>query len=159
MGLQRCLSTGGAQPSSIPQFSVPPTARERQVLELLVRGSSNKEIACALSCSVRTAECHVARLLEKTGADSRAVLIASVLGNERGLAGSTGAGLLGHAAGVHAREAVAAIAAGRVTRASGRVLRDVRRPANRARATDLPSRPCGSCWALPVPSRPPRGRP
>ncbi|MGC4118038.1 MAG: LuxR C-terminal-related transcriptional regulator [Myxococcales bacterium] len=80
LGVQRCLSASTAKPPSPQEFSVPPTAREREVLELLVRGSSNKEIACALGCSVRTVECHVARLMEKSGAGSRAVIIAQVLG-------------------------------------------------------------------------------
>ncbi|MGC4118037.1 MAG: helix-turn-helix transcriptional regulator [Myxococcales bacterium] len=87
LGVQRCLRASTAQPPDVQEFSVPPTAREREVLELLVRGSSNKEIACALGCSVRTVECHVARLLEKTGADSRAVIIARVLGKGSSLSG------------------------------------------------------------------------
>jgi two-component system response regulator FixJ len=42
------------------------TAREREVLELLVTGQANKQIAHALNISVRTVEIHRARVMEKT---------------------------------------------------------------------------------------------
>lgn len=45
--------------------------RERQVLELLTRGKSNKEIAAALGVSVNTINTHVATILLKLGADDR----------------------------------------------------------------------------------------
>ncbi len=52
------------------------TSRELEVLDLLVEGLSNKEIAARLGCAVGTAEIHVASVLRKSGADSRARLIA-----------------------------------------------------------------------------------
>jgi DNA-binding CsgD family transcriptional regulator len=52
------------------------TPRETEVLELLVRGLANKEIATALDTSVKTCEAHVSSLLHKSGADSRAAVIA-----------------------------------------------------------------------------------
>jgi DNA-binding NarL/FixJ family response regulator len=51
------------------------TERERQVLTLVGRGMSNKEIAGSLSISVATAKAHVARLLTKLGARDRAQLV------------------------------------------------------------------------------------
>ena len=52
--------------------------RERQVLELLARGSSNKLIARELSISPRTVEIHRANMLNKIGANhtSEAIRIA-----------------------------------------------------------------------------------
>ena len=47
------------------------TAREREVLGLLVEGMSNKQIARALGISVRTVTVHVSNVLRKTGAASR----------------------------------------------------------------------------------------
>jgi predicted ATPase/DNA-binding CsgD family transcriptional regulator len=47
------------------------TGRERQVLRLLIDGLSDKEIAAALSISVRTANNHVGGLLAKLGVSSR----------------------------------------------------------------------------------------
>jgi RNA polymerase sigma factor (sigma-70 family) len=41
------------------------TARERQVLELVVAGQHNREIAAQLAISVRTVEVYKARLMEK----------------------------------------------------------------------------------------------
>lgn len=47
------------------------TAREREVLRLLVAGRRNAEIASALTVSLRTAEYHVSNILAKLGARSR----------------------------------------------------------------------------------------
>ena len=44
------------------------TAREREILELLIVGLHNKEVARRLGISPRTVEIHKARVLEKTGA-------------------------------------------------------------------------------------------
>jgi FixJ family two-component response regulator len=52
------------------------TSRERQVLELLVRGYSTKAIASELSISARTIDDHRAQISSKTGANSLAKLIA-----------------------------------------------------------------------------------
>jgi predicted ATPase/DNA-binding CsgD family transcriptional regulator len=48
------------------------TAREAEVLHLLVEGRSNAEIAQVLFISPRTASTHVSRILEKLGVGSRA---------------------------------------------------------------------------------------
>lgn len=51
------------------------TAREREVLEQLVIGQSNKAIAMELGISPRTVEIHRARVMEKMGARSIAHLV------------------------------------------------------------------------------------
>ena len=48
------------------------TARERDVLAVLAEGSSNQEIAARLFLSPRTVENHVAAILAKLGAATRA---------------------------------------------------------------------------------------
>jgi DNA-binding NarL/FixJ family response regulator len=50
------------------------TRRERGVLEMVVLGRSNKEIAALLSISLRTVKSHIARLLRKVGAENRILL-------------------------------------------------------------------------------------
>ena len=47
------------------------TRRENDVLELLARGRSNKQIAASLSLGLRTVESHVSNLLGKLGVNSR----------------------------------------------------------------------------------------
>lgn len=55
---------------------VPPLSpRERQVLELLAHGHTNREVADRLSLSVKTVETHRARLSDKLGLHSRADLV------------------------------------------------------------------------------------
>lgn len=51
------------------------TPRERDVLDLIVQGHSNKQAAAHLNISPRTVEIHRARVMEKTGADSVATLV------------------------------------------------------------------------------------
>jgi DNA-binding NarL/FixJ family response regulator len=51
------------------------TPREIEVLRLLARGLSNKELAAELNMSVRTAESHHANLMAKLGVNSLAELI------------------------------------------------------------------------------------
>jgi DNA-binding NarL/FixJ family response regulator len=62
-----------------PAAGEPLTRRERQVLELLAEGRSNKEIASVLDISDHTAKFHVGAILAKLGASSRgeAVVIAA----------------------------------------------------------------------------------
>jgi two-component system response regulator FixJ len=55
------------------------TPREREVLEELVAGRSNKEVGLALGISPRTVEIHRARLMEKMAADSLAHLVRQAL--------------------------------------------------------------------------------
>ena len=51
------------------------TARERQVVQLVAEGKSNKEIGNALGISLRTAENHRANILRKLNLDSVAGLV------------------------------------------------------------------------------------
>jgi DNA-binding NarL/FixJ family response regulator len=60
------------------------TPREREVLLLIARGRSNREIAEELHMSGATAKTHVSRLLSKLGARDRAQLV--VIAYESGLA-------------------------------------------------------------------------
>ena len=55
------------------------TTRERQVLELILKARSNREIASQLGIVERTAKHYVARLMKKTGADNRIKLTLSAL--------------------------------------------------------------------------------
>jgi DNA-binding CsgD family transcriptional regulator len=52
------------------------TPRQLDVLQYLARGEANKEIAQKLSCAENTVELHVTHLLRKSGASSRAQVIA-----------------------------------------------------------------------------------
>lgn len=52
------------------------TPRQEDVLRLLARGDANKEIAQALACAENTVELHVTELFRKSGAPTRAKLIA-----------------------------------------------------------------------------------
>jgi FixJ family two-component response regulator len=67
-------SPAGAMAFSFPGRE-PLTARERDVLELLVGGCSNKEVARRLDISPRTAEDHRARIMKKLGARNIADLV------------------------------------------------------------------------------------
>ena len=62
------------------------TRREREVLELLVTGSSNAEIAATLVISTRTVDHHVSAVLAKLGTPTRAE--ASAEATRRGLVGT-----------------------------------------------------------------------
>ena len=55
------------------------TQREREVLDLVVAGKTNRDIAEVLDISVKTVEAHRARLMEKVGAESLAELVAAAL--------------------------------------------------------------------------------
>jgi FixJ family two-component response regulator len=56
------------------------TQREREVLELIVEGRRNQEIAAALSINIKTVEAHRASVMRKTRADSLAELVRLVHG-------------------------------------------------------------------------------
>lgn len=55
------------------------TPRERQVMEMVVTGQANRQIAAALGLSEKTVEVHRAHVMEKMRADSLAQLVRMVL--------------------------------------------------------------------------------
>jgi len=59
------------------------TQRERDVLELVVAGKTNREIGEALDISVKTVEAHRARLMEKLEVGSLAELVQAVIASRR----------------------------------------------------------------------------
>jgi DNA-binding CsgD family transcriptional regulator len=59
------------------------TATERRIVDLVVEGMTNREIAGALFISVKTVEANLSRIFHKLGVRSRAHLIASVMGPAR----------------------------------------------------------------------------
>jgi two-component system response regulator NreC len=66
-----------AAATAAPERTAAPalSPRERQVLELLAHGHTNREVADRLSLSVKTVETHRSRLSEKLGLHSRADLV------------------------------------------------------------------------------------
>ena len=59
------------------------TAREREVMDLIVAGKANKVIAADLQISRRTVEIHRARVMEKMQASSLSELVQLVLESQR----------------------------------------------------------------------------
>ena len=62
--------------SNLGSLIEPLTPREREVLQLLLEGASNREIAQHLVLSVNTVKKHVLNLCGKLGVQSRAQAIA-----------------------------------------------------------------------------------
>ncbi len=58
------------------------TSREREVLELIVQGRLNKQIADDLGISIKTVEVHRARVMEKMNVSSLAELVQQVMAAE-----------------------------------------------------------------------------
>lgn len=83
---KRLQSTSGTHWVAIEQ-SVPPlkrlpwelTTRERQVLDGVMEGQTNRAIAVRLEISERTVETYVTRLLHRTGSETRAALVVACL--------------------------------------------------------------------------------
>lgn len=60
------------------------TQREREVLDLIILGKLNKQIADVLGISIKTVEVHRARVMEKMGVNSLAELVQSVISVDGG---------------------------------------------------------------------------
>jgi DNA-binding CsgD family transcriptional regulator len=63
---------------------LPFTGRELEIVSLLSRGCSTKEVADRLTLSVRTIEGHIYRAMAKAGASTREELIALLRRRRRG---------------------------------------------------------------------------
>ena len=73
---------GGGAPEPPPSPSSTLTTREREVLQLLVEGQSNKEVAASLGIGVKTAEAHRANLMKKLGVHSMSELVRYAIRNK-----------------------------------------------------------------------------
>jgi DNA-binding NarL/FixJ family response regulator len=58
-----------------------PTTREREIIQLLAEGSSNKEVADKLGISVKTVETHRAAIMRKLGLHSIGELVRYAIRN------------------------------------------------------------------------------
>jgi DNA-binding NarL/FixJ family response regulator len=76
--LVRVAKTLAAPP---PTMEGPLSGRELEVLELVARGLSNREIARELFVTEGTAKAHVSRIMAKTGVDRRAGLVRYAIEN------------------------------------------------------------------------------
>ena len=79
-GLQQLLRRGRAlaEPATSRLASAGLTPRETEIVNLVRRGLSNRQIATYLTLSHRTVEKHVESLLRKTGAHSRTHLVSMI---------------------------------------------------------------------------------
>ena len=75
----RRAAAGGLAYGVRPGRGVALSAREREVLQLVVAGASNDEIGARLGISARTAESHLRRLFDRTDVASRTELAARAL--------------------------------------------------------------------------------
>ena len=79
---QRRIGACRPRRTSVPQDPRGPveevlSTREEQIVGMVCRGMSNREVAGALYVSVKTVEAHLTRIFRKTGARSRATLVAA----------------------------------------------------------------------------------
>lgn len=66
----------------LPSESQPkPSSREREIIQLLAEGKSNKEVASTLGISVKTAETHRAAIMRKLGLHSISELVRYAIRN------------------------------------------------------------------------------
>ena len=73
------LAVAAARIHDAPAAGAPLTAREREIVELMADGASNRIIAARLGISRHTVKFHVAAILAKLGARSRAEAVAVAL--------------------------------------------------------------------------------
>lgn len=84
--IQQCLARGNqlreesATRAAWLQRIASLTPREREVLDMIVGGSSNKAVASALGISIKTVEAHRANVMEKMSVSSLAELVAACVG-------------------------------------------------------------------------------
>jgi DNA-binding NarL/FixJ family response regulator len=78
----RRLNSGGSVAEVPELISDQLTTREREILQLLAEGSSSKEVACALSISVKTAETHRANIFRKLDIHTASELVRYAIHNQ-----------------------------------------------------------------------------
>jgi DNA-binding CsgD family transcriptional regulator len=74
-------ATAGLLPNGLPDYFVEKyqiTAREQEVIEILVQGKTDKEISLELGIAVSTVQAHLKHSYQKTGAAGRFALVALV---------------------------------------------------------------------------------
>jgi DNA-binding NarL/FixJ family response regulator len=76
---------GLCTPALRDRIGQPLNDRQREIIELVAAGLSNKEIAERLVTSVRTVEGHVYRAYQRLGAQSREQLIAMLQAGSHGV--------------------------------------------------------------------------
>ncbi|HTD11380.1 MAG TPA: response regulator transcription factor [Steroidobacteraceae bacterium] len=76
--LEGYLRSASEAPAAMPTLS----AREREIVQLLAEGRSNKEVAQLLKISVKTAETHRSNIMRKMAFDSLADLIRYAVRNK-----------------------------------------------------------------------------
>jgi DNA-binding NarL/FixJ family response regulator len=72
---------GGGRPHTAPDPGDKPTAREREIIQLLAEGNGNKEVADKLGISVKTVETHRAAIMRKLGLHSIGELVRYAIRN------------------------------------------------------------------------------
>jgi two-component system response regulator FixJ len=82
-GFRRAVNAGGFNRADIAGKVAQLTAREREVMDLVVQGLPNKGIAGRLGVAVRTVEVHRARVMEKTGARNLSELVRMAIALEQ----------------------------------------------------------------------------
>ena len=75
----------GTRPTDGPGLAHPLTVKEREVLDLLAKGMSNREIAAAMVVSTTTIKSHLSNIYEKLGAKNRQDAVGRAI--EQGLLG------------------------------------------------------------------------
>lgn len=84
--IQQCLARDRArrsrrvQDAEVARRLIQLSGREREVLDLIIAGRLNKQIADDLEISIKTVEVHRARVMEKMGARTLADLVRAVVG-------------------------------------------------------------------------------
>lgn len=68
-------------PHQVSEGQPKPSAREREIIQLLAEGKSNKEVAAILGISVKTAETHRAAVMRKLGLHSVSELVRYAIRN------------------------------------------------------------------------------
>lgn len=80
---QQAANRGRSRREDFQKLVAQLTPREREVMELVVTGRHNREIADLLGISVRTVEVHKARMMDKLGVENLAQLLRMSVESDR----------------------------------------------------------------------------